>query len=218
MTTPSCTRVRESAPDFALGALTGPERAEVVAHLDGCSSCQAVVREYASVADSLLELVPEAEPVAELAPPVLEAMHPPRLRRRRHRVAALVAAATLALTAGTGVTMALLARGGSGNGSTAATSALRSAPMIGTGDVTVGRVVSTGDRPPKLAVSVDYWISDGGYQVAVRDQAAGSVSVGAVEVAGGRGTWTGSTSPVDHPVAVMLLNGSGEIVCEGNLS
>ena len=219
MTTPSCTRVRERAPDFALGALNGQERADVIAHLDGCPSCQAVVGEYASVADALLELVPEAEPIAELAPPVLEAMHPPRLRRRRHRVAALVAAATLALTAATGVTVALFARDGSGNGSTAATSALRSAPMIGTGDVTVGRVVSTGDRPPTVAVSVDYWVPDGSYQVAARDRpAAGSAPIGTVEVAGGRGTWTGSTSPVDHPVAVMLLNQSGEIVCEGKLA
>src|SRR2546429_5067187 len=91
MSTTSCDTVRESAPDFALGALTGRERAEVVAHLDDCPACQALVGEYASVADTLLELIPEAEPTAKLASPVLAAMRPsplPRWRRphrRQHR-------------------------------------------------------------------------------------------------------------------------------------
>jgi predicted anti-sigma-YlaC factor YlaD len=217
MSTPSCTSVRERAPDLALGALTGPERAEVVAHLDGCPSCQALVSEYASVADALLDLAPEAEPASELAPPVLAAMQPARHRRRRHRVAALVAAATLALTAGTGLTVALVARDGSGIGSTATTSALRSAPMVGAGDVTVGRVVSTGDRPLKLAVSVDYWVPDGHYQLAARNRAGEAAPVGTLEVTNGRGTWTGRATPVGHPVAVELLDQAGNVVCRGRL-
>ena len=215
MNTLSCAGVRERAPDLALGALTGPERAAVIAHLDGCPSCQALVGEYASVADALLELVPEAEPAAELAPPVLEAMRPPRRHPLRRRVAALAAAALVVIGVGTGLTVARLPTGG--GGSSSATQALRSTPMLGAGDRTVGRVVTTRDRPPTVAVSVDYWVTDGSYQVAVRDQAAGSAPVGTVEVADGRGTWTGSTSPVDHPVAVMLLDPSGQVVCEGRL-
>jgi len=218
MSTPSCAGVRERAPDLALGALTGPERAEVVAHLDGCPSCQALVGEYASVADALLDLAPEAEPASELAPPVLGAMQPARHRRRRHRVAALVAAATLALTAGTGLTVALVARDGSGSASTATTSALRSAPMVGAGDVTVGRVVSTGDRPPKLAVSVDYWVPDGHYQLAALDGNGGTEPVGSLQVSGGRGAWTGRTTSVGHPVAVELVDQSGNVVCRGRLA
>ena len=218
MSTSSCAGVRERAPDLALGTLTGPERADVVAHLDGCSSCQALVGEYASVADALLDLVPEADPATELASPVLAAMQPARHRRRRHRVAALVAAATLALTAGTGITVALVARDQSGGGSTATTSALRSAPMVGAGDVTVGRVVSTGDRPLKLAVSVDYWVPDGHYQLAARNRAGEADPVGTLDVTNGRGTWTGSTPAVPHPVTVSLVDKSGVTVCEGRLA
>ena len=217
MSTSSCAGVRERAPDLALGALTGPERAEVVAHLDGCPSCQALVGEYASVADALLDLVPEAEPASELAAPVLAAMQPARHRRRRHRVAALVAA-TLALTAGTGLTVALVARDGSEGGSTATTSALRSAPMVGTGDVTVGRVVSTGDRPLKLAVSVDYWVPDGHYRLAALDGNGDAKPVGALEVSGGRGTWSGRATSVDRPVAVQLVDQAGNVVCRGRLA
>ena len=217
MSTSSCTSVREHAPDLALGALTGPERAEVVAHLDGCPSCQALVSEYASVADSLLDLVPEAEPASELATPVLTAMRPSPRPRWRHRFVALAAAAIIAICAATGLTVALVSGGGGGNSSSAAP-ALRSAPMVGAGDVTVGRVVSTGDRPLKLAVSVDYWVPDGHYQLAARNRAGEAAPVGTLEVTNGRGTWTGSAPAVPHPVTVSLVDQSGATVCEGRLA
>ncbi|HEX3669307.1 MAG TPA: zf-HC2 domain-containing protein [Acidimicrobiia bacterium] len=216
MSAPSCDTVREYAPDFALGALTGRERAEVVAHLDDCPACQALVGEYASVADSLLELIPEAEPTAELAPPVLAAMRPSPQPRWRHRVVALAAAAIIAISGATGLTVALVSRGGGGNSSTAAP-ALHSAPMVGSGNLTVGRVVSTGDRAPKLAISVDYWVPDGRYQLAARDGRGDSGVVGTLEVSGGRGTWTGR-SALSHPVAVELVDQSGNIVCQGRLA
>ena len=218
MSTPTCARVRESAPDLALGALTGPERAEVVAHLDRCPSCQALVGEYATVADALLELAPEAQPAAELAPPVLAAMRRPEPRRWRRRVAVLAAAAILVIVAGTGAVVAVETRDGSGSGSTAATSTLRSAPMIGAGGLTVGRVVSTRDQPPKLAVDVDYWVADGSYQLAALDGKGTSVPVGTLQVSGGRGTWTGRAASVDHPVAVALVDQSGSVVCRGRLA
>jgi len=217
MSATSCDTVRESAPDFALGALTGRERAEVVAHLDDCPACQALVGEYASVADTLLELIPEAEPTAELAPPVLAAMRPSPLPRWRHRVVALAAAAIIAICAATGLTVALVSRGGAGKSSSAAP-ALRSAPMVGSGNLTVGRVVSTGDRAPKLAVSVDYWVPDGRYQLAARDGRGGSEAVGTLEVSGGRGTWTGRAAALSHPVAVELVDQSGNVVCRGRLA
>jgi Putative zinc-finger len=217
MSTQSCAGVRERAPDLALGALTGPERAEVVAHLDGCPSCQALVGEYASVADSLLDLVPEAQPPAELAAPVIAAMQPARLRRRRHRVVALAAAAIIVICAATGLTVALASGGGGGNSSSAAP-ALRSAPMIGSGNLTVGRVVTTNDRPPKLAVSVDYWVPDGSYQLAALTGNGKAEPVGVLQVSGGRGAWTGPATAVGHPVAVELVDRAGNVVCRGQLA
>ncbi len=217
MSTPSCTSVRERAPDLALGALTGPERAEVVAHLDGCPSCQALVGEYASVADSLLDLVPEAQPPTEFSAPVLAAMQPARHGRRRHRVVALAAAAIIAICAATGLTVALVSGGGGGNSSSAAP-ALRSAPMIGSANLTVGRVVTTNDRPAKLAVSVDYWVPDGSYQLATVAGNGKAEPVGVLQVSGGRGTWSGRATPVDRPVAVQLVDQAGNVVCRGQLA
>jgi anti-sigma factor RsiW len=217
MSTPRCTSVRERAPDLALGTLTGPERAEVVAHLDGCPSCQALVGEYASVADALLDLVPETQPATELAAPVLAAMQPPRHRRRHHRVVALAAAAIIAICAATGLTVTLVSSGNGENSSSAAP-ALRSAPMVGSGNLTVGRVVTTNDRPPKLAVSVDYWVPDGHYQLAARNRAGAAAPVGTLEVTNGRGTWTGRASSVGRPVAIELVDQSGKVVCRGRLA
>jgi Putative zinc-finger len=216
MSATSCELVRQAAPDFALGALTGRERADVVAHLDGCPSCQTSVREYASVADSLLELIPEADPTGDVGAPVLAAMHPARRPRWRHRVAALAAAAIIAIATATGITVAFLGQG-SDSSNPRASSVLHSAPMVGSGNVTVGRVVTTNDRPPTLAVSVDYWLPDGSYHVAARDRAGAATPVGSLDVTDGRGTWTGSTAASDHPVTITLVDQSGNVVCEGRL-
>jgi predicted anti-sigma-YlaC factor YlaD len=221
MSATSCDLVRQSAPDFALGALTGRERADIVAHLDNCPSCQTVVGEYAIVADSLLELVPEADPAGDVGAPVLAAMRPaarqPRRPRWRHRVATLAAAAIAAIGLATGITVAVVSQGGDGS-TPRASSVLRSAPMVGSGNVTVGRVVTTNDRLPTVAVSVDYWLPDGSYQVAARDRAGAATPVGTLDVTNGRGTWTGSTAAADHPVAITLVDESGTVVCEGQLA
>lgn len=216
MSATSCDVVRQSAPDFALGTLTGRERAEMVAHLDDCQSCQTLVGEYASVADSLLELIPEADPAGDVGAPVLAAMRPARHPRWRHRVAALVAAAIIAVATATGITVAFRGQGDD-RSTPRASSVLRSAPMVGSGNVTVGRVVTTNDRPPTLAVSVDYWLPDGSYQVAARDRAGAATPVGSLDVTNGRGTWTGSTAAADHPVAITLVDQSENVVCEGRL-
>jgi hypothetical protein len=68
MSTSSCAGVRERAPDLALGTLTGPERADVVAHLDGCSSCQALVGEYVG-RRRVARPRTGGGPATELAPP-----------------------------------------------------------------------------------------------------------------------------------------------------
>lgn len=217
MSATSCHIVRESAADFALGALTGRDRAEVVAHLDGCAGCQALVAEHASVADALLELIPEAEPAADITPAVLTAMRPARRHRWRRRVAALAAAAIAAIGAGTATTVAFVSGGDDGSGSVAAP-ALRSAPMVGAGHLTVGRVVATTDRPPTITVSVDYRLPDGSYQVAARDRTGAAAQVGTLQVTKGLGTWTGSASAFERPVAVSLVDQSGAVVCEGRLA
>lgn len=73
-----CELCRRHAAEFASGVLWGRERAEVLAHLQRCERCQNCVRELASTAQRLVDLVPEVDP-----PPGFE-----------HRVLAAIASAS----------------------------------------------------------------------------------------------------------------------------
>jgi hypothetical protein len=57
-----CSRVREVAPEVALGLLTGEERAVALAHLEGCAGCRAEVASLAGAADEVLLTAPEVAP------------------------------------------------------------------------------------------------------------------------------------------------------------
>ena len=68
----SCDQFAEVAAEFALGVLTGRERAAALAHLNGCESCREQVRELTMVGDELLALLPPAEPPAGFESRVLD--------------------------------------------------------------------------------------------------------------------------------------------------
>jgi hypothetical protein len=56
------------------------------------------------------------------------------------------------------------------------------------------------------------------YQLAALAGNGDAEPVGALEVSGGRGTWSGRATPVDHPVAVQLVDQAGNVVCQGQLA
>jgi anti-sigma-K factor RskA len=68
----SCDEFAEVAAELALGVLTGRERAQALAHLDGCESCREQVRELSMAGDELLALLPPAEPPAGFESRVLD--------------------------------------------------------------------------------------------------------------------------------------------------
>lgn len=57
-----CAAIRELAAEVALGIATARERAQVLGHVAGCSSCRTDLAELSGVADELLSLVPSGEP------------------------------------------------------------------------------------------------------------------------------------------------------------
>ncbi|MFE7514442.1 anti-sigma factor family protein [Streptomyces sp. NPDC057540] len=110
-----CERLREEGAELALGILPARERAEAVAHLDGCPECRSYVERLTAVGDGLLGLLPGAEPpvgfesrvvramapgAVSPAPPARHAAAPAaarrRIRVRRFRIAAAGVAAALA--------------------------------------------------------------------------------------------------------------------------
>ena len=56
------------AAELALGALTGRERAQAIAHLERCGTCQDRVRQLTVTAEHLLALLPVSEPPAASRP------------------------------------------------------------------------------------------------------------------------------------------------------
>lgn len=100
----SCAEVEEVAAELGLGVLGGVERAQALAHIEGCSRCQALVEEMAGVSDALLALSPEVEPPAGFEGRLVARRQehvPPSGHRRRWPVAAaaVVAAAAAAAVA-----------------------------------------------------------------------------------------------------------------------
>ncbi|MER6226239.1 zf-HC2 domain-containing protein, partial [Streptomyces sp900105755] len=57
-----CAKLREAGAELALGVLPGRERAEAVAHLDGCADCREYVRRLTGIGDRLIGLLPESDP------------------------------------------------------------------------------------------------------------------------------------------------------------
>jgi anti-sigma-K factor RskA len=63
--------LREQLPLYAIGALSGPERAAMEAHVRGCAACAAELGRYAPVAGALAQIVPQHDPPAALRARVL---------------------------------------------------------------------------------------------------------------------------------------------------
>jgi hypothetical protein len=99
-----CDALAELAPELALGIVTGEQRARALGHLARCPDCRRRVQELSALADALVLLPPAQEPPVGFESRVLAAL-PTRIRPRRWRRLALVAAALLlaASVGGSGV-------------------------------------------------------------------------------------------------------------------
>jgi hypothetical protein len=111
----TCDEARALAAEVALGLVTGPERAEVLAHLDACVACRREVEELAGVSDRVVLFAPSAEPPAGFEVRVLEriddashgaAAAAGTARRRSRRWLVPVAAALVAIAATVGIVAA----------------------------------------------------------------------------------------------------------------
>lgn len=107
MSRPECDRIRDLAPEIALGAVGGEERARALAHVRDCPDCRAELEALSRVADGLLLLAPVQEPAVGFESRVTTRLEhegfraapatPQRTRWRR--LAALAVAATLGAAA-----------------------------------------------------------------------------------------------------------------------
>lgn len=98
----SCGQCQELAEELALGVLSCHERADALAHLEGCSGCQDKVSALTATADRLVELLPPFEPPVGFEQRVINALASPPPRRTRPRWLAVAAGLAVVASAAGG--------------------------------------------------------------------------------------------------------------------
>jgi len=194
-----CAVFQDVAAEFALGILTGPDRAAALKHMERCASCQAEVASLAAAADRLLDLVP-----ARGAPDGFESRMAAAFRqsvpgqaarrhrgkaacrklagwRRRYRLAAAAAAAAGALGFG-------LHQIGAPPQEPAYSGAEVAALRTPAG-ARAGEVVVTGAPQPLLVMVVNPGAAPGWYRCYLRTSGGRQAFAGAFHVGRDGGVW-----------------------------
>ena len=216
----NCAQVQELAPEFALGILSGAERAEVVLHLNGCARCQALVTELTEAADLIPQLVPEVEPPPGFEARVLRRLGEDERRTRRRWVAAVAAVAAAAMIVSVTVVRVIESNDDTQSAAPNAT-ALNAAPVAvsmhgGAADLPAGWAFVSGGHG--VAISVAYGIPSGSYAVRVQPMHRKASSIGTMQVDGDRGSWTGrSDDRLGAGARIALVDASGNEVCHGTV-
>jgi hypothetical protein len=212
----SCAELREVAPELALGVLGGAERAEAIMHVNGCARCQALVNEYAEVADAIPLLAPEMEPPPGFEERVLASEHARRRRTRRRWLASLAVAAAAATILS--VTIVRVVESGSDGTAPVLHGVPAEARMVSdtTGSSAGWAYVTNGHS---VAIAVGYGVPTGDYEVRVHPADGQAVTIGTMQIADDRGSWTGrSVVELGDGSVISLVDATGEPACHGTLS
>ena len=245
-----CAGLAEVAAELALGVLPGRERAQAVAHLDQCEACREDVRQLMATSEGLLTLLPASEPPAGFETRVLDRLGLPaaagkgdaRVLRSRHvrtrrasgARGARSAPSTRRLIAAAAVAIAVLGAGAAGwrmgtvtagapGSSAIAQAPLNSAPLLTSGDKSVGWVfVYVGSKNEAnqqwMYMSVDMKSGSGMVTCQVVGMDGKVTTVGSFRLADGRGAWGAAASWGGGPVrSARLLAANGTVLATATL-
>jgi hypothetical protein len=209
-----CGELADVAAELALGALTGRERAQALAHLDTCHACREAVLRLMTPADELLGVLPARDPPLGFEAAVMTRVglvvpHPPqegggRMSRQR----CLAAAASV---------LAVVAAGATGWSLHPTVPkpepSLVSAALLSPGHRTVGRAFAYRASPGWIYVSVD---SGSGNQP-VTCQVAGPggqvTTTGTFWLADGHAAWGGpAPAGPGWPTTIRLVAAGGTVL------
>jgi hypothetical protein len=217
-----CARLREMAPEIALGIADGEDRAWALDHVTDCPHCRDRIERMATVADELLMLAPLAEPPAGFEERVTGAIEPPR-RRAWPRLRVAIPAFAAAAIAAAAVWFALaddrqLADSYRDTLAVAHGERFAAAPVTMADGTDVGYVYGYQGRASWVfAVLYDCpW--DGSYQLEGVTADGDSVPISPIEITDGHGS-VGKVTSVDYDslTEVRMIDDNGHVVAASQL-
>ncbi len=223
-----CDDTEPSLAELALGILPGTERAQVLAHLEGCERCRDEAERSAATADTLLHLAPEIEPLLGLEVRLFQP-HPfsapsrrvkvgrkpinGSLTRLSHRVWVVVVAAAFTV----GIALGFGGGWATTNG-VAATTSLRpryvtSATALLTSDTRdIGTVVTVGGPPVWMLMTVQDRSVNESVTCDVTTANGDHVTVGSFQLHEGQGAWAARLPSSVVPVRSARIVAPGGVV------
>jgi len=213
-----CDAYADDLAELALGALTGPPRAQALSHVESCPQCAEELEQLTRVADAIVQVAPEVEPPVGFEVRLFDRMG---VSDRRHRfrpsrwVLAGVAAAAAALALGLGLTLPSSAP-------TTATAQAHhgkaiSADLVENG-ATVGHVVAVGGTQPWMSMMLADSTARGTVDCIVVTTDGVTHHVGTFVARKGYGAWIAPlhVEPADIRAA-EVVSPSGTVIATASL-
>ena len=223
MSPDDCERLRELAPEVALGIADGADRAWALDHVAGCPDCRSRIERLSSLADELLLIAPGVEPPAGFEARVVDSIRPPSRSRARRLAIPVAAALAAAAFAAAAVWFALgddrdLADSYRDTLAVANGEYFDAAPVELPGGERVGYIYGYQGRTSWVMAVIYDGIADGRYDLEAVTDDGRRVPVRVLDVAGARGSAGGATAvPYDEISEVRLLDPSGRALAGSEL-
>lgn len=209
----TCQQCQDLAAELALDVLPCHERADALAHLQSCPTCQDTVSALTATADRLIELLPAVHPPAGFEQRVISALVPPAPRTRRWWIPAAAGLIAIALAAGGWI----LGHSNSPaapaeNETQAGERTVMYAPLT-TAQQQIGTAYVYPGTPSWIYLSVDNGTATNTVHCEVVRRDGSAVRIGTFPVTHGHGAWGGPV-PVDHNTVATarLTDGHGATV------
>jgi len=213
---PECDAFRDDLATLATGALTGLDRARVLAHLEECPHCTGEVEELAAAADALYTLVPDATPPAGFSDRTMERIRADRQvpRRPAIRRLATVAAMVVLVAAGAGLGVAVSSSVHSAPATAVRTTSLHSSVgtkgtvLLVSSDSQGWLVMDLRDAPTSGVVTCSITLADGSRK-----------DLGRFVLTGGYGSWSATLPvPASSVRTVSVTDTAGMTVASGRVT
>jgi len=219
-----CDAYSDDLTELALGVLTGRDRAHALSHVESCPRCAEELEQLSRVADTMVQVAPEAEPPMGFEVRLFERMGVADPRGKRHRirptywVPAVVAAAAAALALGLGLSLSSSPAPSAPAQANSSRSNAVSADLVENG-AAVGHVVAFGGKTPWLSMMLADSTARGTVNCIVVTDDGVAHHVGTFVATHGYGAWIAPlpVKPADIRTA-EVVSVSGTVIATATLS